>query len=158
MSARDIICGAKMVPHIIPPTQIISQKVSSSTVTQLILNVFQKTIAIQDSFGNSFEDTGGVFAINECVFNFLSTWKSSKINLINQHIKRCFGNLISQCESLELPLAQDYRNSLNVCQMSKREREEVKNNHKAPARISRTESCQWICLQEDKVSLYTVFI
>jgi len=46
-----------------------------------------------------------------------------KINLINQHIKHWFGDLISQRESLELPLAQDHRNSLNVCQMSKRERE-----------------------------------
>lgn len=66
-----------------------------------------------------------------------------KINLINQLIKHCFGNLVSQRESLELPLAQDHRNSLNSLDVQERarEREEEKKNHKAPARISRSESC-----------------
>ncbi len=59
--------------------------------------------------------------MNVCLISY--NLEIIKINLINQHIKHCFSNLISQRESLELPLAQDHRNSLNVCQMSKRERE-----------------------------------
>lgn len=43
-------------------------------------------------------------------------------NLKISKIKHCFGNLIPQLESLKLPLANDHRNSPNVCQISKRNR------------------------------------
>ncbi len=71
MSARDMFCEAKMVPNIIPPTfGITSLKVWFSTVSQFIQNIFQRTTAIHDSFRNSFEDTSGIFTVNEYVFNF----------------------------------------------------------------------------------------